>query len=65
MPSYTHRRTTCELSRLSSPLKSPTDRVASDFESRKTAVPASEVNTSLLTEPTLEDFGGRSDALGG
>ena len=65
MPSYTHRGITSELSRISSPPKSPTDPVGSDSESRKTAVPASEVDSALLTRPTLEDFGGRSDALGG
>jgi hypothetical protein len=65
MLSYPHRRRASELSRLSSPLKSPTDGLGSDSESRKTGVPASEVNAALSTEPTLDDFGGRSDALGG
>jgi len=65
MPSYPHRRRGSELSRLRSPLKSPADGVGSDSESRKTAMHASEVNAALSTEPTLEDFGGRSDALGG
>jgi hypothetical protein len=65
MPSYTHRGSTAESRRLSSPLKSPTKGVGSEPQSRKTAVDASEVNAALATEPTLEDFGGRSDALGG
>jgi hypothetical protein len=65
MPSYTHRGTTSESSRLGSPVKSPTKEVGSDSEPRKTAVQMSEVNAAFSTEPTLEDFGGRSDALGG
>ncbi len=65
MPSNTYRRRPCELSSLSHPIKSPADRVRSDSKSRKTAVYASQVDAAVPTKPTLDDFGGRSDALGG
>jgi hypothetical protein len=65
MPSYTYRRRASELSGLSHPIESPADGVRSDSKSRKTAVHAPEVDASISTKPTLDDFGGRSDALGG
>jgi hypothetical protein len=65
MPSYTYRRSASELSGLNHPVKSPTDGVRSDSKSRKTLVHASEVDVSMSIKPTLDDFGGRSDALGG
>jgi hypothetical protein len=65
MPSYTSRRRASELSRLSHPIQSPADGFRSDSKSRKTAVHASEVDAAMSTKPTLDDFGGRSDALGG
>jgi hypothetical protein len=65
MPSYTHRKRDFELSRLSYPMKAPDDGAGSGAESRKTAVRASEVDAVISIEPTLDDFGGRSDALGG
>jgi hypothetical protein len=46
-------------------MKAPADGVGSGSESRKTAVHASEVDAAISIEPTLDDFGGRSDALGG
>jgi hypothetical protein len=65
MPSYTHRQRASELSRLSHPIKLPVDRVRSDSKSRKTVVHSSEVDTAMRGKPTLDDFGGRSDAPGG
>ncbi len=65
MPSYTYRRRASELSRLSHPIKPPADGVRSDSKSRKTSVHALEVDAAMSTKPTLDDFGGRSDALGG
>jgi hypothetical protein len=65
MTSYTYRQSASELRRLSRPNKSPADGVRSDSKSRKTAIQASEVDAAMSTKPTLDDFGGRSDALGG
>jgi hypothetical protein len=65
MSSYTYRRSASELSGLNHPVKSPTDGVRSDSKSRKTLVHASEIDAAIATRPTLDDFGGRSDALGG
>jgi hypothetical protein len=65
MPSYTRRRKASESSQLRPPIQSPAEGVGSDAESLKTAGPASQPGAALVTEPTLEDFGGRSDALGG
>jgi hypothetical protein len=65
MPSYTYLRRASELSRLSHPVKLSADGVRSDSQSRKTAVHVSEVDAAMSIRPTLEDFGGRSDALGG
>jgi hypothetical protein len=65
MSSYTYLRSPSEFSRLSHPNKLPADGVRSDSKSRKTAIQASEVDAAMTTKPTLDDFGGRSDALGG
>jgi hypothetical protein len=65
MNSYTYLKNASEFSRLSHPNKSPADGVRSDSKSRKTAMHASEVEAAMTTKPTLDDFGGRSDALGG
>jgi hypothetical protein len=65
MPSYTYRRAPSESCSLRGPTKSPADSVRSDPRSRKTAAHASEVDDAMSTTPTLDDFGGRSDALGG
>jgi hypothetical protein len=65
MISYTSLQNASEFSRLSHPNKSPADGVRSDSKSRKTAMQASEVDAAMTTKPTLDDFGGRSDALGG
>ena len=65
MTSYTYHPSASELDRLTHPNKSPADGVRSDSKSRKTAIQASEVDAAMTTKPTLDDFGGRSDALGG
>ncbi len=65
MPSYPQRKRGSELSRLSYPIKASADGIGSGSEPRKTAVHASEVDAAISIEPTLDDFGGRSDALGG
>jgi hypothetical protein len=65
MPSYTYHSSASELSRPNKPTKSTTNRVRSDSKSRKRTVHAPEVDAAMATKPTLDDFGGRSDALGG
>jgi hypothetical protein len=65
MPSYTYRRRASNSSRLTHPIESSADGVRSDSEARKTVVRASEVDAAKSGKPTLDDFGGRSDALGG
>jgi hypothetical protein len=67
MPSNTYPRRASELSSLTYTIKEPADRAGSDSKSRKTPVHASEVDavSFISTELTLDDFGGRSDALGG
>jgi hypothetical protein len=65
MTSYTYRKKASELIRLDNRAESSTYAVRSASESRKTFVHASEVDAPISTRPTLDDFGGRSDALGG
>jgi hypothetical protein len=65
MTSYKYHQSVCELSGLSHPNESPADEVRSDSNPRKTAMESSEVDSAMSTRPTLDDFGGRSDALGG
>jgi hypothetical protein len=65
MTSYKYHQSVCELSGLSHATESPADGVRSDFKRRKTAMESSEVDSAMSTRPTLDDFGGRSDALGG
>ena len=65
MTSYTYRQSASEFSAISHQNQSPTDGVRSDSRPRKTAMESSEVDSAMSTRPTLDDFGGRSDALGG
>jgi hypothetical protein len=65
MPSYTYHKRASELSRPSHPIKSSADRVRSDSTSRKTTPRARKIEAAMSSRPTLDDFGGRSDALGG
>ena len=54
-----------DLRRLSSGIKSAGDEVQADSAAKKVAVPSSENDTDTARGLTLDDFGGRSDALGG
>jgi hypothetical protein len=50
---------------LRSGIKSASDEVKADFDARKVDVHPSEKVTVIADGLTLDDFGGRSDALGG
>jgi hypothetical protein len=54
-----------DLRKLSSGIKSAGDEVKADSATKKVAVPSSEKDTDTARGCTLDDFGGRSDALGG
>ena len=54
-----------DLRSLRSGLKSASGEVKADFDARKVAVHSSEKDTDVAGGLTLDDFGGRSDALGG
>jgi len=54
-----------ELRRLSPGIKSAGDEVKADSAANKGAVHWSEKDTDIARGLTLDDFGGRSDALGG
>ena len=54
-----------DLRRLSSGIKSAGDEVKADSAAKKVAVPSSENDPDTARGLTLDDFGGRSDALGG
>jgi hypothetical protein len=54
-----------DLRRLSSGIKSAGDEVKADSAAMKVAVASSENDTDTARGLTLDDFGGRSDALGG
>jgi hypothetical protein len=65
MSSYTRRITVSDLSRFRYAAKSANDEVRADCDTNKVAIHSSEKDTDLGTKMTLDDFGGRSDALGG
>ena len=65
MYTYTRRDTGLELRRLSSGIKSAGDEFKADSAAKKVAVHSSERDTDIARGFTLDDFGGRSDALGG
>ena len=65
MYAYASRGSALDLRRLSSGIKSAGDEVKADSAAKKVAVPSSENDTDTARGLTLDDFGGRSDALGG
>jgi hypothetical protein len=67
MSSYTRPRRAAVSSRLSRTytVKVGDDGMRADQDAKMVAVHASENDAALATELTLDDFGGRSDALGG
>jgi hypothetical protein len=54
-----------DLSRFGYTVKWADHEGRTDNDVKKVAVQSSEKDTTLTSELTLEDFGGRSDALGG
>jgi len=65
MYEYAYLYRAMDLRRLSSGIKSAGDEVKADSAAKKVAVPSSENDTDTARGLTLDDFGGRSDALGG
>ena len=65
MYTYTRRHRASDLKRLSSSIKSAGDEVEAGSNAKKVAVHSSERDTDTAPGFTLDDFGGRSDALGG
>jgi hypothetical protein len=65
MYTYAHLDKAMDLRRLSPGIKSAGDEVKADSAAKKVAVPSSENDTDTARGLTLDDFGGRSDALGG
>ena len=65
MSLYPRRKRDSQSSRLSDPIKSTEDQVKVDSDTKKVAVRPWEYGPAILAELTLDDFGGRSDALGG
>jgi hypothetical protein len=65
MSSYTRRISVSDLSRFRYTVKSADDELRADCDAKREAVHSSEKDTDLAAELTLDDFGGRSDALGG
>ena len=62
---YTRQRRTSESSKNRNLLESPTKESGTNAESRRVAIYAHEDADAVSNELTLDDFGGRSDALGG
>jgi hypothetical protein len=65
MSSHTRRRRASHLSRPSLAIKSADDDARTDYDTRKVPEHPSEEDASHLAEVTLDELGGRSDALGG
>jgi hypothetical protein len=65
MSSYTRWSRASDLSRFGYTVKWVDHEGRTDHDVKKVAVQSSEKDTTLTSELTLEDFGGRSDALGG
>jgi hypothetical protein len=53
------------LRRLSSGIKSAGDEVGAESDAKKMRIRSSAKVADMASELTLDDFGGRSDALGG
>jgi hypothetical protein len=65
MHAHARRGQALDLRRLSPGIKSVGDEVKADSAANKVAVHSSEKDTDFAKGLTLDDFGGRSDALGG
>ena len=65
MFTYTRRHKASDPRRLSSSIKSAGDEVEAGSNAKKVAVHSSERDADTAPGFTLDDFGGRSDALGG
>ena len=65
MRTYKNQDRDSYLRRLSSGVKTAGDEVEAGSNAKKVAVHSSERDTDTAPGFTLDDFGGRSDALGG
>jgi hypothetical protein len=65
MSSYTRRNRVSDLSRFLYTVKPADDEVRTDYDTKKASVQSPVQDSALVTGLTLDDFGGRSDALGG
>jgi len=65
MSLYTRRIRSSDMSRLRYTIKSAGDEVNAGYDAKKLAEDSSEQDAATATALTLDDFGGRSDALGG
>jgi hypothetical protein len=65
MFSHTRRHRSSDRTRLSQAIKSAYENAAADDYGKKTTGHEHEKDTARAKTLTLDDFGGRSDALGG
>ena len=65
MPTYAYRDSALELRTHRAAIKSVGDQVSADSDAKKVHFRASAKVAEITSELTLDDFGGRSDALGG
>ena len=65
MSTCTRRGRVSDLRRLRSGIQLASDEVKADFDAKMVAAPSSERDKDIARGLTLDDFGGRSDALGG
>lgn len=61
---YTRPITGSDLSRFRNAVKSSHDRLRNDYDAKKAAVRSPERDTALAKWLTIDNVGGRSDALG-
>ena len=64
MPTTTRRRRASELIRFDQAIRSERDQMRADSAAKRAAAPRSDSQTNRSRRLTLDDFGGRSDALG-
>ena len=65
MRTYTRPDSVLPLRRLRSVIQTTRDEIKAESDSKKVALRASDRLTHIASWLTLDDFGGRSDALGG
>jgi hypothetical protein len=65
MHTNTHQNRASDSKGLGSGIQSTSGEFKADLDARKVAVHSSEKVTDIAGGLTLDDFGGRSDALGG